>query len=131
MVVAGRYGLASKEFTPGMAIGIFDNLAASKPRSHFTIGIVDDVSHSHLAYPEGVNTVPVGTQQCMFWGMGSDGTVGANKEAIKIIADNTPLFTQVRAHQLVEFGNHMGFVPSLGMNNLSSGAAGMIVFQRR
>ncbi len=59
------------------------------------MGIVDDVRHTSLPLGPEINTLPVGTRQCMFWGMGSDGTVGANKEAIKIIADNTPLFTQV------------------------------------
>ena len=59
------------------------------------VGIIDDVRNSHLALGPSINTMPPGTRQCMFWGMGSDGTVGANKEAIKIIADNTPLYTQV------------------------------------
>eukprot|EP00798_Chlamydomonas_sp_ICE-L_P015524 gene15524-21612_t len=94
IIVGGRYGLSSKEFTPSMAIAIYDNLKLKDPRNKFTIGIVDDVMNSHLPYTEGFNGVPVGTSQCMFWGMGSDGTVGANKEAIKIIADNTDLYTQ-------------------------------------
>ena len=59
------------------------------------VGIIDDVRNSHLPTGPEINTMPVGTRQCLFWGMGSDGTVGANKEAIKIIADNTPLYTQV------------------------------------
>ena len=62
---------------------------------HPQVGIIDDVRNSHLPLGPKLNTMPAGTRQCMFWGMGSDGTVGANKEAIKIIADNTPLFTQV------------------------------------
>jgi len=61
----------------------------------FKVGIIDDVRNSHLALGPQINTMPFGTRQCMFWGMGSDGTVGANKEAIKIIANNTPLYTQV------------------------------------
>ena len=63
--------------------------------THTQVGIIDDVRNSHLLLGPKLNTMPAGTRQCMFWGMGSDGTVGANKEAIKIIADNTPLFTQV------------------------------------
>lgn len=90
----GRYGLASKEFTPAMAIAVFDNMKAAKPRSRFTVGIMDDVTHTSLPYGPEPNTQPAGTFQCMFWGMGSDGTVGANKEAVKIIADNTPMYSQ-------------------------------------
>lgn len=102
MVVGGRYGLASKEFTPSHAASVFENLgrpAAKDIKRAFTVGIVDDVSHSHLPdsvlLPPGTPTLPTGTMQCVFWGMGSDGTVGANKEAIKLIADNTNLYTQV------------------------------------
>uniref|UniRef100_A0A7S0RJ95 pyruvate dehydrogenase (NADP(+)) n=2 Tax=Chlamydomonas leiostraca TaxID=1034604 RepID=A0A7S0RJ95_9CHLO len=94
IVTSGRYGLASKEFTPAMAVAVFNDLAAAKPRKRFTVGIVDDVTHLSLPYGPEINTMPKGTFQCMFWGMGSDGTVGANKEAVKIIADNTPLFAQ-------------------------------------
>jgi pyruvate-ferredoxin/flavodoxin oxidoreductase len=95
LVTSGRYGLASKDFTPSMAVAVFADLAAAKPRKRFTVGIVDDVTHLSIPYGPELNTLPKGTFQCMFWGMGSDGTVGANKEAVKIIADNTPLFAQV------------------------------------
>lgn len=93
-VVAGRYGLGSKEFTPAMVVAAFDNLAAASPKRRFTLGIVDDVTFLNLPVGPTVKTLPPGTQQCMFWGMGSDGTIGANKEAIKIIADATDLYTQ-------------------------------------
>ncbi|KAG1661267.1 hypothetical protein FOA52_003725 [Chlamydomonas sp. UWO 241] len=94
VVIGGRYGMGSKEFTPAMVVAAFDNLNAPKPKRRFTVGIVDDVTNSHLPVGPTVHTLPVGTQQCMFWGMGSDGTVGANKEAIKIIADATDLYAQ-------------------------------------
>ncbi len=73
------------------------NHLTNQPPNHTTtqVGIMDDVGRSSLPYPAHLHTLPAGTQQCMFWGMGSDGTVGANKEAIKIIADNTPLYAQV------------------------------------
>ncbi len=93
-VVAGRYGLASKEFTPGMVKGIFDNLAAAKPKSHFTIGINDDVTHSSIDYPTDLVTEPEGTVRCMFYGLGADGTVGANKNSIKIIGEETDNYAQ-------------------------------------
>jgi len=91
---AGRYGLGSKEFRPVHVRSIFDNMNGSAGKRHFTVGIEDDVTHTSL--PEGgtISTVPEGTIQCRFWGMGADGTVGANKAAIKIIGDNTDLFVQ-------------------------------------
>eukprot|EP00741_Cyanophora_paradoxa_P023775 tig00021621_g22964.t1 len=94
LVVGGRYGLGSKEFTPSMVKAIYDNLALPKPKNHFTVGIVDDVTHTNLPLGPPMRTVPEGTVQCQFWGMGSDGTVGANKDAVKIIGDNSELFTQ-------------------------------------
>src|SRR5205807_9414024 len=95
-VIGGRYGLASKEFTPVMARAVFDNLALLEPKKHFTIGIDDDVSHSSLAIDAaGFDIEPAGTVQCLFYGLGSDGTVGANKNSIKIIGEGTDLFTQV------------------------------------
>jgi len=94
LVVGGRFGLGSKEFTPAMAVAVYDNLSASRPKKQFTVGIIDDVSNTHLPVGPTVHTLPAGTQQCMFWGMGSDGTVGANKEAIKIIAGATDLYAQ-------------------------------------
>jgi len=93
-IVGGRYGLSSKEFTPGMVKAVFDNLAADAPKNHFTIGITDDVTHTSLAYEEGFDVSTAGTVQCKFWGLGADGTVGANKSAIKIIGDNTDMFAQ-------------------------------------
>ncbi|MCK5808629.1 pyruvate:ferredoxin (flavodoxin) oxidoreductase [bacterium] len=92
-VVGGRYGLSSKEFTPGMVKAAFDNLSADQPKNHFTLGIDDDVTHTSLPY-ENLDTIPAGTVQCKFWGLGADGTVGANKNAIKIIGDNTDLYAQ-------------------------------------
>ncbi|MDD3311747.1 pyruvate:ferredoxin (flavodoxin) oxidoreductase [Pseudodesulfovibrio sp.] len=93
-VLAGRYGLGSKEFTPAMAKAVFDNMDAPAPREHFTVGIVDDVTHTSLPVGKTLNTTPEGTVQCKFWGLGSDGTVGANKQAIKIIGDNTDMYAQ-------------------------------------
>ncbi len=93
-VVGGRYGLGSKEFTPAMAKAVFDNMRAYGPRNHFTVGIEDDVTNLSLEVGAHLTTVPDGTVQCMFFGLGSDGTVGANKQAIKIIGDNTNLFAQ-------------------------------------
>ena len=93
-VVAGRYGLGSKEFTPAMVKAVFDDLASSSPRTRFTVGINDDVSDTSLVTTETLDTTPEGTVQCKFWGLGSDGTVGANKQAIKIIGDNTDMYAQ-------------------------------------
>jgi len=91
----GRYGLGSKEFTPAMVKAVFDNMSVVSPKDHFTIGINDDVTRTSLDYDESFSdTTPEGTIQCKFWGLGSDGTVGANKNAIKIIGDNTELYTQ-------------------------------------
>ena len=89
-VVGGRYGLSSKEFTPGMAKAVFDDLAAEKPRRHFVVGVNDDVSLSSLAWdPEFTAPRPEGELQAMFFGLGADGTVGANKNSAKIISDGT------------------------------------------
>jgi pyruvate-ferredoxin/flavodoxin oxidoreductase len=93
-VVGGRYGLSSKEFTPAMVKGIFDELAKPAPKNHFTIGIDDDISHSSLAYDAAFSTEDPKTVRALFYGLGSDGTVGANKNSIKIIGDNTPNFAQ-------------------------------------
>ena len=94
LMVNGRYGLSSKEFNPSMVKAVFDNLAAEKPKNHFTVGIVDDVTHTSLEIGEGFDVAPEGTVQCKFWGLGADGTVGANKSAIKIIGDNTDMYAQ-------------------------------------
>jgi len=94
LVVGGRYGLGSKDFTPAMAKAVFDNLAAAQPKNGFTVGIEDDVTHTSLPVEDELDVAPKGTIQCKFWGLGSDGTVGANKSAIKIIGDNTNLYAQ-------------------------------------
>jgi pyruvate-ferredoxin/flavodoxin oxidoreductase len=93
-IVGGRYGLGSKEFTPVMARAVYDNMLSAAPRNHFTVGIVDDVTDSSLELGANLNTVPAGTVECKFFGLGADGTVGANKQAIKIIGDNTDLYAQ-------------------------------------
>ncbi|MDR1241632.1 MAG: pyruvate:ferredoxin (flavodoxin) oxidoreductase [Deltaproteobacteria bacterium] len=95
MVTAGRYGLASKDFTPSQAQAVFDNLARAEPRKSFTVGIVDDVTFTSLPEPkEPVKIDRSGQTACKFWGFGSDGTVGANKSAIKIIGDHTDMYAQ-------------------------------------
>eukprot|EP01029_Cantina_marsupialis_P003278 TRINITY_DN130_c0_g5_i2.p1 TRINITY_DN130_c0_g5~~TRINITY_DN130_c0_g5_i2.p1 ORF type:complete len:1209 (+),score=436.14 TRINITY_DN130_c0_g5_i2:75-3701(+) len=94
VIVGGRFGLGSKEFDPAMARACFDNLHAEEPKNHFTVGINDDRTHTSLEVGESFSFVPEGTKQCQFWGMGSDGTVGANKDAIKIIGDNTDQYAQ-------------------------------------
>ncbi len=93
-IVGGRYGLGSKEFTPSMVKAVFDNLNAVAPRNHFTVGITDDLTHTSLDVEEKLDVAPEGTVQCKFWGLGADGTVGANKSAIKIIGDNTDMYAQ-------------------------------------
>ncbi len=93
-VVGGRYGLASKEFTPGMVKSVFDNLIHPKPKNGFTVGIHDDVSHTSLDYEERFTHEVDETFRALFYGLGSDGTVGANKETIKIIGENTSQFVQ-------------------------------------
>jgi pyruvate-ferredoxin/flavodoxin oxidoreductase len=94
LVVGGRYGLGSKEFSPSMVKAVFDNLAADTPRNHFTVGIIDDVTNTSLEIKEYIDTAPKGTFRCKFFGLGSDGTVGANKNSIKIISDHTELYAQ-------------------------------------
>jgi pyruvate-ferredoxin/flavodoxin oxidoreductase len=93
-IIAGRYGLGSKEFTPAMVKAVFDNMMVAQPKTHFNVGIEDDVTHTSLEVKPFADTTPAGTVQCKFWGLGSDGTVGANKEAIKIIGDNTDMYAQ-------------------------------------
>jgi len=92
-IVGGRYGLGSKEFTPAMAKGVFDALGAAAPRNHFTVGIVDDVTHTSLPWPRDFSTEGEGVR-ALFFGLGSDGTVGAAKSTVSIIASETPLFAQ-------------------------------------
>lgn len=93
-IVGGRYGLGSKDVTPGQIIAVFESLKMDEVKNNFTIGIVDDVTYTSLPSHEEVNITPEGTVQCKFWGLGSDGTVGANKSAIKIIGDHTDLYAQ-------------------------------------
>ncbi len=93
-VVGGRYGLASKDTTPAQILAVYDNLASEHPRSNFTIGIVDDVTHLSLPVKEEVDISPSGRTSCKIWGLGSDGTVGANKNTIKIIGETTELYSQ-------------------------------------
>jgi len=93
-VIGGRYGLSSKEFTPAMVKGIFDELAKTAPKNHFTIGIDDDVSHTSLTYDPSFSTEDPKTVRALFYGLGSDGTVGANKNSIKIIGEQTDNYAQ-------------------------------------
>ena len=95
IVVGGRYGLSSKEFTPAMVKGVFDELALERPRNHFTVGIIDDLTHSSLPWdPSFRPDAAAGVTACVFYGLGSDGTVSANKNSIKIIAEETPNYGQ-------------------------------------
>ncbi|MGN0782161.1 MAG: pyruvate:ferredoxin (flavodoxin) oxidoreductase [Christensenellales bacterium] len=94
VVVGGRYGLGSKEFTPSMINAVYKNLDSQKPLNHFTVGIDDDVTHTSLKIDEMIDVAPEGTTRCKFYGLGSDGTVGANKNSIKIIGDHTDLYAQ-------------------------------------
>ncbi len=93
-VVGGRYGLSSKEFTPAMVKGVFDELKKSAPKNHFTIGIKDDVTHTSLTYDPTYSTESADTVRALFYGLGADGTVGANKNSIKIIGEETANFAQ-------------------------------------
>jgi len=94
VIVAGRYGLGSKDTTPAQIIAVYNNLKLDEPKNHFTIGIVDDVTNLSLEVGEEIDTAPEGTVSCKFWGLGSDGTVGANKNSIKIIGDHTDMYAQ-------------------------------------
>ena len=94
VIVGGRYGLGSKDTTPAQIFAVYDNLKADEPKNDFTIGIVDDVTFKSLETPEIINVSTPGTVRCKFWGLGSDGTVGANKDAIKIIGDHTNMYAQ-------------------------------------
>ncbi len=93
-IVGGRFGLSSKEFTPAMVKGVFDNLAKDKPKNHFTVGIVDDVSNTSVEVDNEFDIEPKEVVRAMFYGLGSDGTVGANKNSIKIIGENTSNYAQ-------------------------------------
>ncbi len=94
VIVGGRYGLSSKDTTPTDIKAVFDNLKEEEPKNGFTIAIEDDVTYTSLEPKEKIDSTPEGTVRCKFWGFGSDGTVGANKNAIKIIGDNTDMYAQ-------------------------------------
>eukprot|EP00403_Amphidinium_massartii_P040736 CAMPEP_0178437148 /NCGR_PEP_ID=MMETSP0689_2-20121128/34821_1 /TAXON_ID=160604 /ORGANISM="Amphidinium massartii, Strain CS-259" /LENGTH=1806 /DNA_ID=CAMNT_0020059297 /DNA_START=173 /DNA_END=5593 /DNA_ORIENTATION=+ len=93
-VVGGSYGLGSKEFAPRHVKAVFDNLKEKMPKNHFTVGIKDDITHSNLEVGPGINCIPKDTTQCLFFGLGSDGTVGANKAASSIIGERTEFYAQ-------------------------------------
>ncbi|EAZ90346.1 pyruvate:ferredoxin (flavodoxin) oxidoreductase [Crocosphaera chwakensis] len=93
-IVGGRYGLSSKEFTSAMVKGVFDNLTLDNPKNHFTIGINDDLSHTSIDYDPNFSTEPNNVVRAIFYGLGSDGTVGANKNSIKIIGEETDNYAQ-------------------------------------
>ncbi len=93
-IIGGRYGLSSKEFNPNMVKAVFDNMKSFQPKNHFTVGIVDDVTHTSLDVQTGFHPAPKGTIAAKFWGLGADGTVGANQSAIAIIGDNTDKYAQ-------------------------------------
>jgi pyruvate-ferredoxin/flavodoxin oxidoreductase len=94
VIVGGRFGLGSKDPTPAHIAAVFDNLILDEPKNNFTIGIIDDVSKTSLMPLEDIDATPKGITSCKFWGLGSDGTVGANKSAIKIIGDHTDMYAQ-------------------------------------
>ena len=94
IIIGGRYGLASKDTSPGQIIAVYENLKMEKPKNPFTIGIIDDVTMTSLESVEGIDVQTEGTISCQFWGLGSDGTVGANQQAIRIIGDNSNLNVQ-------------------------------------
>ena len=93
-VVGGRYGLGSKEFNPSMVLSVYKNLESKKPKNHFTVGIYEDVTNTSLDFSEKFDAAPAGSTSCKFYGLGSDGTVGANKNSIKIIGDHTDMYAQ-------------------------------------
>ena len=93
-VYTGRYGIGSKDTTPGQVVAVYRNMESASPKKRFTIGINDDVTHLSLEVKENPDTTPAGTHSCKFWGLGADGTVGANKNSIKIIGDHTDMYAQ-------------------------------------
>jgi pyruvate-ferredoxin/flavodoxin oxidoreductase len=94
VIVGGRYGLGSKDVIPSHILPVFENLKLAAPKDRFTLSIVDDVTYTSLPAVEDIDTTPAGTTACKFWGLGSDGTVGANKAAVKIIGDHTDMYAQ-------------------------------------
>ena len=93
-VIPGEFGVGGKQFTPNLVKAVFDNMKAEKPKMHFTLGVEDDVCHTSLPIPPPMNTLPSSVKQCILYGLGSDGTVGATQEAVKLIVDNTKLNAQ-------------------------------------
>ena len=102
-VVGGRFGLGDKMFTPAMVKAVFDMLKG-KPKHPFTVGVEDDVTHLSLPIGPEIHTVPIGTKQSIFWGLGSDGTVGANRVSLALIVRHTNLFTQGKISHQVLYG---------------------------
>ena len=94
VIVGGRYGLGSKDVIPSHILSVFENLKLAAPKDRFTLSIEDDVTYTSLPAGEDIDTTPAGTTACKFWGLGSDGTVGANKAAVKIIGDHTDMYAQ-------------------------------------
>ena len=94
MVIGGRFGLGSKDPNPSHIAAVYENLLKEEPKNGFTVGIVDDITNTSLEITEDIDATPEGTKACKFWGLGSDGTVGANKSAIKIIGDHTDMYAQ-------------------------------------
>ena len=94
VIVGGRYGLGSKDVVPSHIVSVFDNLKQAEPKDRFTLSINDDITHTSLPIGDDIDTTPPGTTACKFWGLGSDGTVGANKASIKIIGDHTDMYAQ-------------------------------------
>ena len=93
-VICGEFGIGGKQFTPNLVKAVFDNMKLEKPKNHFTLGVVDDVCNTSLPIPPPLPTLPASVKQCILYGLGSDGTVGATQEAIKLIVDNTDLYAQ-------------------------------------
>lgn len=104
-VIGGRYGLSSKEFDPSMAKAVFDELAKSEPKNHFTVGIYDDVSHTSLDVDRSFFTEPDDVVRAVFYGLGADGTVSANKSSVKIIGHATDLFAQGHSYRTTKTGH--------------------------
>ena len=94
LVIGGRYGLSSKEFTPSMAARVFEELSSDQPKRHFTVGIIDDVTHLSLKWDDEFSTEQSDVTRAVFYGLGSDGTVGASKNSVKITGENTPMYAQ-------------------------------------
>ena len=112
-VVGGRYGLSSKDTPPASIFAVYKELEKDEPKARFTVGIVDDVTYLSLEEEEVPDTAPEGTVSCMFWGLGGDGTVGANTNSIKIIGDNTDKYVQAYFSMTQEDRRRYDFAPPL------------------